>query len=124
MERIKMYHEREYTSYAEPDYLRKAQINKVSVLKTSRIINKIFDSIPQGSSLIILLMPDLHYLKGELSIEYQNMKSIFIGKLKNEIKVLDLHDKLTPDMYYPIDGHWNPKGHKFVSDSITKFLKM
>ena len=27
-----------------------------------------------------------------------------------------------PDLYYKVDGHWNPSGHDFAADLVLKNL--
>lgn len=120
----KMFHNEYKPISSEDDYLQATQITDESIDKTARIVNAFFSEINDGSSLHVVLIPDRHFVVGELSARHETSKGRFMGKLDQRIEILDLHGKLSPEMYFENDGHWNHLGHqrsaKLLSDHLAR----
>gem|GEM_PF-557707 len=114
-ERTALIYNVRFVKRTEAEYLSLTQINEVSVRKTAIIINAMDDAIPNDAQLHVLLIPDRHYVKGDLSKKYESFRRLFISRLKSDIDVVDLHEVMTEAMYFPNDGHWNALGHRAVA---------
>ena len=98
----------------DAEFLAQAQINPASIAKTAQIINAIAaKTAPARMSL--MLIPSLHAVRGELGEDYAKAIANFRAALTQRIEVIDLHRKVTPEMYYPNDGHWNALGQTHVA---------
>lgn len=109
-----MYNAR-FVKRTEAEYLSLTQINEASVRKTAVMINAMDDAIPSGSQLHVMLIPDRHYVKGDLSKKYESFRRLFRRRLKSDIDIVDLHGVMSEAMYFPNDGHWNALGHRVVA---------
>ena len=107
-----------YRKMSEPEYLAAAQMNRISVHKTVKIINLINRNIPGYAKLHVMLIPDKHYVNGELSTEYEALKQLLVRGFDMNINIIDFHGKVTSEMYYQNDGHWNEMGHKYVASYL------
>ncbi len=117
---IQEFRRQTYQKMSEAEYLSKSQINAASVAKVSTILNAILRNIPEAGRLHVMLIPDRHYVNGELSTQYDAMKRLLLNRLDSRIDVIDLHGKVSSDMYYPNDGHWNKMGHQFVAAYLLR----
>jgi len=108
-----------YHKTSETEYLSTVQLNQTSVQKTVKIINLINRNIPGSAKLHVMLIPDRHYVNGESSTEYETLKQLLGRGFDMNINIIDFHGKVTSEMYYQNDGHWNEKGHKYVADYLT-----
>ena len=107
-----------YQKTSETEYLSAAQMNQTSVHKTVKIINLINRNIPRYAKLHVLLIPDRHYVHGDLSTGYETLKQLLVRGFDMNISIVDFHGKLTSEMYYQNDGHWNEMGHKYVANYL------
>ncbi len=114
-ERTALMYNARFVKRTEAEYLSLTQINEASVRKTAIIINAMDDAIPNDAQLHVLLIPDRHYVKGDLSKKYESFRQLFISRLKSDIDVVDLHGVMSEAMYFPNDGHWNALGHRAVA---------
>jgi len=108
-----------YHKTSETEYLSAVQLNQTSVDKTVKIINVINRNLPGYATLHVMLIPDRHYVNGELSTEYATFKQLLVRGFDMNINIIDFHGKVTSEMYYQNDGHWNEKGHKYVANYLT-----
>jgi len=103
----------------ENEYLDKTQLNPDSIRNTSKILNRIYE-VSKPRCVYIILIPDPYYVFGFRSSGYERFLHDFIKALDPAIKVIDLHGLTSPDMHYIHDGHWNERGHRFVTDVISR----
>ena len=111
-----------YIPRSEEDYLTLTQLTPESVEKVARLINNMATLIPDNSRLHLLLIPDLHYIKGELGERYDAMRSALISHLSPKIELIDLHGIVTEKEYFLDDGHWNIRGNRIVAEQLLKRL--
>ena len=104
-----------YQKLSESEYLSAVELNHTSVGKTVKIINSINRNIPGYAKLHVMLIPDRHYVNGELSTGYETLKQLLMKGIDTNIDIIDFHGKVTSEMYYHNDGHWNEVGHKYVA---------
>ena len=64
--------------------------------------------------------PVLAILVGLSDNQLQKVQAIFRSHDAQTIVIPDRHER--PDLYYVVDGHWNPNGHEFVADIFFKEL--
>jgi hypothetical protein len=74
---------------------------------------------------LLVLFPDQNFFTGK------NRRFILLKRYLTDMRVnfLDLSEKADDNkkifraMYYPIDGHWNSKGHVWAAKNITKAIR-
>ena len=89
-----------------------------------KIMSALYRITNGKSQLYILLIPDRYYVNGELSAGYDRMRRLFVQGLDDKIHIIQsLHGKVTSDMYYSVDGHWNEKGNEFVARELMRTFK-
>ncbi len=116
--RMKRYH----PVSSDPEYLDLAKIDAESVQNVQAILKEI-SRVDPDASLIVLVIPDLHFVKGELGAAYTGFYRDFVSKLSSDFVVLDLHGKLDMTDFFPNDGHWNAQGHRKVTLELQPILK-
>jgi hypothetical protein len=114
-ERTALMYNAKFVKRSESEYLLLTQINETSVRKTAVIVNAMDDAIPNEAQLHVILIPDRHYVKGDLAKKYESFRQLFVRRLDSDIDVVDLHEIMSEAMYFPNDGHWNELGHNAVA---------
>jgi hypothetical protein len=103
--------------YEIGDSPRNVEIAEEIFLKMNRLCKS------QGAKLIILLVPTGEQRLGVMDDHLQKSLSAFLNN--NGIETIDLLPLLRGKngLYYTIDSHWNPNGHRFVARIIYDRIK-
>lgn len=108
------------TAMSESRFLERAEMNTESIRATARVLNRMRDTIPALTSMQVVIIPDIHHVRGEESGEYRKLLRRFRSLLDGAIEVIDLHPHMDAQMYFPNDGHWNALGHKTAAEAIMQ----
>lgn len=103
---------------SDGEYLAKAMITTESIKMIQNIINTLYDYLKPENRLLLLVIPDLHHVSGELGQAYEDTIHSFFFGLRPEIQLIDLHGVMQPSCFFSNDGHWNEKGHRVVVEAI------
>jgi hypothetical protein len=106
---------------SENAYLEKIQLSEESLTKTVAILNAIAACLP-NAQIFIVLIPSPHYVWGLRSPRYNKYVQDMKGMLAPSVAIIDLHSRMTPEMHFLHDGHWNEHGHRFVAKIIYEHL--
>lgn len=107
---------------SDPEYFKLAEIGAGSIKNVRQIVTQIAQ-LNDAWSVVLLLIPDVHFALGELGPAYVSFYHDFVHSLPREIQVIDLHGKLKSDDYFINDGHWNASGHRKVAHEIMPLLQ-
>lgn len=106
---------------SESEYMHRANLNHESLSVMSLILRRI--SLATQGKLLVIHIPDLHFVRLELGQDYRSLVRKFIRGLP-EISQLDFHERgLTSADYFPGDGHWNAEGHKKIMSALVEYLE-
>ena len=106
---------------SETAYIKKIQLSEEALKKTMAIINAIAACLPDAR-IYIVLIPSPYYVWGLRSPLYGKYVRDMKGMLAPSVAIIDLHSRMTPEMHFLHDGHWNEQGHLFVAEIISKHL--
>ena len=111
------------TLSTEAAFLRQAEMTDESLQKVARIVNHLAEvAARNGTRVVLLIIPDLHFAKGELRQTYRKLLSDFRVRLSSRLAVLDLHGACVAADYIERDGHWNSSGHAKAARALVAFL--
>lgn len=109
------------TGITEDQYIKQMQLNEHSLENTGRIINAIMEK-SKPARCDVLLIPTPSYSFTVKSKTYEQFIARFTHALDPAINIIDLHGRMTKDMHFIHDGHWNERGHRTVADLLMEIM--